>query len=111
MTESHQRLTQDEVQRRIREGVKAVIEEVLEEEMTVQLHAKRRTRVVGAFPSQQSAANLATVVLLRVSGDWAMRRYLNVPPLDAPFSLTHTNRDTIAAHISLRRTEGHIFRP
>ena len=46
---------------------------------------KRRTRVVGAFPNQQSALNLATVVMLRVSEDWAMRRYLNMEPLDALF--------------------------
>lgn len=46
---------------------------------------KRRTRVVGAFPNQQSAANLATVVMLRVSEDWAMRKYLNMEPLEALF--------------------------
>lgn len=46
---------------------------------------KRRTRVVGAFPNQQSALNLATVVMLRVSEDWAMRRYLNMEPLNALF--------------------------
>lgn len=46
---------------------------------------KRRTRVVGAFPNQQSAMNLATVVMLRVSEDWAMRRYLNMEPLEALF--------------------------
>ena len=46
---------------------------------------KRRTRVVGAFPNQQSAANLATVVMLRVSEDWAMRKYLNMRPLEALF--------------------------
>ncbi len=44
---------------------------------------KRRTRVVGVFPSEGSACNLATVVLLRVSEDWAFRRYLNMEPLHA----------------------------
>lgn len=46
---------------------------------------KRRTRVVGAFPSAKSAENLATVVMLRVSEDWAMRRYLDMSPLEALF--------------------------
>lgn len=45
MQEEHKRLTHNEVQRRIREGVKAVIEEVLEEEMSHHLQAKRRERV------------------------------------------------------------------
>ena len=45
MTDNHKRLTREEVERRIREGVKAVIEEVLEEEMAEQLQAKRRERV------------------------------------------------------------------
>ena len=42
---------------------------------------KRRTRVVGVFPSEKSLANLATVVMLRVSEDWAFRRYLDMGPL------------------------------
>lgn len=46
---------------------------------------KRRTRVVGVFPNEQSALNLATVVLLRVSEDWSERRYLNMDPLHALF--------------------------
>lgn len=46
---------------------------------------KRRTRVVGVFPTEQSALNLATVVLLRVSEDWSERRYLNMAPLHALF--------------------------
>lgn len=43
---------------------------------------KRRTRVVGVFPNERSAENLATVVMLRVSESWALRRYLNMEPLD-----------------------------
>lgn len=43
---------------------------------------KRRTRVVGVFPNERSAENLATVVMLRVSENWALRRYLNMEPLD-----------------------------
>jgi transposase-like protein len=46
---------------------------------------KRRTRVVGVFPNERSAENLATVVLLRVSEDWAFRRYLDTAPLHALF--------------------------
>ena len=46
---------------------------------------KRRTRVVGVFPNERSAENLATVVMLRVSEDWALRRYLNMDPLHALF--------------------------
>ena len=47
---------------------------------------KRRTRVVGVFPTEDSALNLSTVVMLRVSEDWALRRYLNMEPLK---SLNH----------------------
>lgn len=46
---------------------------------------KRRTRVVGVFPSEESALHLATVVLLRVSEAWSERRYLNMDPLHALF--------------------------
>ena len=46
---------------------------------------KRRTRVVGVFPNERSAENLATVVMLRVSEDWALRRYLNMDPFHALF--------------------------
>ena len=46
---------------------------------------KRRTRVVGVFPNERSAENLSTVVLLRVSEDWAFRRYLDAVPLHALF--------------------------
>ena len=46
---------------------------------------ERRTRVVGVFPSEQSAETLATAVLLRVSEDWAERRYLDMAPLHALF--------------------------
>jgi putative transposase len=40
--EEIQRLTKEEISRRIREGVKAVIEQVLEEEMTEHLAARYR---------------------------------------------------------------------
>ena len=46
---------------------------------------KRRTRVVGVFPNEQSAETLATAVLLRVSEDWSERKYLNMEPLHALF--------------------------
>lgn len=46
---------------------------------------KRRTRVVGVFPNEQSAETLATAVLLRVSEDWSERRYLDMTPLHALF--------------------------
>ena len=49
------------------------------------LEVKRRTRVVGVFPNEQSAETLATAVLLRVSEDWAERRYLDMAPLHALF--------------------------
>ncbi|BCW93428.1 MAG: IS256 family transposase [Thermoanaerobaculum sp.] len=42
---------------------------------------KRRTRVVGVFPNEESLANLATVVMLRVTEDWAFRRYMDLAPL------------------------------
>jgi putative transposase len=42
---------------------------------------KRRTRVVGVFPDETSAATLATEIALRSSEEWSLRRYLtmNVP--------------------------------
>lgn len=46
---------------------------------------KRRTRVVGVFPHERSAENLSTVVMLRVSEDWALRRYLDMEPLNELF--------------------------
>lgn len=46
---------------------------------------KRRIRVVGVFPNERSAENLSAVVLLRVSEDWALRRYLDMEPLHALF--------------------------
>ncbi|MEM8600599.1 MAG: IS256 family transposase [Bacteroidota bacterium] len=46
---------------------------------------KRRTRVVGVFPSQESAETLATAVLLRVSEDWCERKYLDMTPFHALF--------------------------
>jgi putative transposase len=37
---------------------------------------KRRTRVVGVFPNETSAATLATEIALRSSEEWALRRSL-----------------------------------
>ena len=42
---------------------------------------KRRTKVVGVFPNEGSLANLATVVVLKVTEDWAFRRYMDMAPL------------------------------
>jgi putative transposase len=42
---------------------------------------KRRTRVVGVFPGEGSLVNLARVVMLRATEDWAFRRYLDMDPL------------------------------
>jgi putative transposase len=42
---------------------------------------KRRTRVVGVFPSETSASTLATAVVLRSSEEWALRRYLTMDAL------------------------------
>lgn len=44
---------------------------------------KRRTRVVGVFPSEKSAANLCTAVLLRATEEWALKRYLDMESLEA----------------------------
>jgi len=46
-------LTKEEISRRIREGVKAIIEQVLEEEMTEHLAAGRRERT----PSRRGERN------------------------------------------------------
>jgi hypothetical protein len=62
-----QRLIRGEIGRRIREGVKASIEQVLKEEMTEHL-----------FPNDKSLANLATVMMLRATEDWAFRRYMDM---------------------------------
>ena len=43
---------------------------------------KRRTRVVGVFPNETSAATLATEIVLRSSEEWALRRYLTVDALE-----------------------------
>ena len=42
---------------------------------------KRRTRVVGVFPNETSAATLATEIALRSSEEWALRRYLTMDAL------------------------------
>jgi transposase-like protein len=39
---------------------------------------KRRTRVVGVFPSETSASILATEIVLRSSEEWALKRYLTM---------------------------------
>ena len=44
---------------------------------------KRRTRVVGAFPNETSAATLATEIALRSSEQWALKRYLTMEALEA----------------------------
>jgi transposase-like protein len=44
---------------------------------------KRRTRVIGVFPSEKSAANLCTAVVLRATEEWALKRYLDMAPLEA----------------------------
>src|SRR3954454_1745340 len=44
---------------------------------------KRRTRVVGVFPSETSASTLATAVVLRSSEESVLRRYLTMDALDA----------------------------
>jgi putative transposase len=42
---------------------------------------KRRTRVVGVFRNETSAATLATEIALRSSEEWALRRYLTMEAL------------------------------
>jgi len=37
--------------------------------------------VVGVSPGEGSLVNLATVVILRATEDWAFRRYLDMGPL------------------------------
>jgi transposase-like protein len=44
---------------------------------------KRRTRVIGVFPNEESLTILTTAVGMRVTEEWAMRRYLNMELLDA----------------------------
>ena len=44
---------------------------------------KRRTRVVGVFPSETSATTLATAIVLRSSEEWALKRYLTMDALEA----------------------------
>jgi hypothetical protein len=43
---------------------------------------KRRTRVEGVFPNEKSLEVLTTTVGLRVTGDWAFRRYLEMSLLE-----------------------------
>jgi transposase-like protein len=42
---------------------------------------KRRTRVVGVYPNETSAATLATETALRSSEQWALKRYLTLDAL------------------------------
>jgi putative transposase len=44
---------------------------------------KRRTRVVGVFPSETSATTLTTEITLRSSEQWALKRYLTMEALEA----------------------------
>ena len=44
---------------------------------------KRRTRVVGVFPTERSASTLATEIALRSSEEWALKRYLTMGTLKA----------------------------
>jgi len=44
---------------------------------------KRRTRVVGVFPSEVSASTLGTEIALRSSEQWALKRYLTMDALEA----------------------------
>jgi transposase-like protein len=50
---------------------------------------KRRTNVVGVFPSPQSALDLSVAVMLRVSEGWTARRYLDMEPLHHFFTNPH----------------------
>jgi putative transposase len=45
---------------------------------------KRRTRVVGVFPNETSAATMATEIALRSSEEWALKRYLTMDALEEP---------------------------
>jgi len=44
---------------------------------------KRRTRVVGVFPTEASASTLATEIALRSTEQWALKRYLTMGALEA----------------------------
>ena len=44
---------------------------------------KRRTRVVGVFPSETSASVLATEIMLRSSEEWVLKRYLSMEAPEA----------------------------
>lgn len=43
---------------------------------------KRRTKVVGVFPNETSAAILATEIMLRSSEEWALKGYLTMDALE-----------------------------
>ena len=44
---------------------------------------KRRTKVVGVFPSETNASTLATEIVLRSSEEWALKCYLTMDALKA----------------------------
>lgn len=44
---------------------------------------KRRTRVIGVFPSEKSVASVVTAVVLRATEEWNFRKYLDMQPLKA----------------------------
>jgi putative transposase len=45
------------------------------------MEMKIRTKVVGVFPNERSAATLATEIALRSSEEWALKRYLTTNAL------------------------------
>ena len=105
-----------DVNARLRQGVRAILEEILEEEMTEHLEAgypgshrarlrttnmlerlfeevKRRTRVVRVFPNEVSVSPLATEIALRSSEQWVLRCYLTMGILETVENQTHNFRD------------------
>jgi hypothetical protein len=54
---------------------------------------KRRTRLVGVFPSKVSASILATDIALRSNDLWVLKRYLTMDALEAVENQTHNIRD------------------
>ncbi|MFN3412439.1 MAG: hypothetical protein ACK42L_00060 [Thermoanaerobaculum sp.] len=61
--------------------------EVVAAELQEVFVAKRRCTAesltqgfVGVFPSEESQANMATVVMLRATEDWGFRRFMDMAP-------------------------------
>ncbi|GGB64025.1 hypothetical protein GCM10011316_39810 [Roseibium aquae] len=51
---------------------------------------RRRTRVVGAFPDEQSCLSLAAAELRHIAaGKWSARKYMNMAPLYQEQHQTH----------------------